>query len=413
MSVRVTCKCGKHYRVKAEMAGKRVRCPACRAIIVVPPEDPCAQGDLEDTLERLLQESKQVPTLCPACGNPLAPDATKKCPHCGRKLRTNGESVLATSRGAGWALDKSKRGASGRGLTTFAKKLILLGTVAIAIGVCLLLYKVGVFDAPLASIRSVLGGNGHLDPGRNGLAERGQNRNERPDLAEFGGLAFSGKGYITTTSLPIIQGLRALMLLEDPPVAFHEPTNFERKTRKGEVFLVMRLSVSTEMFVPTASEYEQYGRQDSQRQPEGGEPLLSARRTVETRYNENRSGPRSRCRWYLAQRFVLMPPDGKEYRAELLRFQLGEKFAEACITELLDAHSRTGMKLAKSGFEPSPDFAEAWFTEFLDGDSRTDMTVAWRVPDSECEGPLQVRLDDYAPISIPNRPIHGGLERLE
>lgn len=36
MSIAVTCSCGKHYRVKDELAGKRIRCPFCAGGVAVP-----------------------------------------------------------------------------------------------------------------------------------------------------------------------------------------------------------------------------------------------------------------------------------------------------------------------------------------------------------------------------------------
>src|SRR5262249_25222568 len=36
MSISLSCSCGRAMRVKEDCAGKRVRCPACKAILVVP-----------------------------------------------------------------------------------------------------------------------------------------------------------------------------------------------------------------------------------------------------------------------------------------------------------------------------------------------------------------------------------------
>jgi hypothetical protein len=39
MPITVACECGKQLRVKEELAGKKIRCPGCQAIVVVPAAD--------------------------------------------------------------------------------------------------------------------------------------------------------------------------------------------------------------------------------------------------------------------------------------------------------------------------------------------------------------------------------------
>ena len=36
MAFRVVCECGKKLAVNEEMAGKRIRCPACQAVMTAP-----------------------------------------------------------------------------------------------------------------------------------------------------------------------------------------------------------------------------------------------------------------------------------------------------------------------------------------------------------------------------------------
>lgn len=45
MSIKAVCSCGKQYQVKAELAGKRVKCPACQGILQVPQAAPPPQPD--------------------------------------------------------------------------------------------------------------------------------------------------------------------------------------------------------------------------------------------------------------------------------------------------------------------------------------------------------------------------------
>lgn len=36
MSVRLECSCGKKLSIKDEMAGRRIKCPACGAVLTIP-----------------------------------------------------------------------------------------------------------------------------------------------------------------------------------------------------------------------------------------------------------------------------------------------------------------------------------------------------------------------------------------
>jgi DNA-directed RNA polymerase subunit RPC12/RpoP len=36
MAIKLTCSCGKRLRTKDENAGKRLKCPACRSIVLIP-----------------------------------------------------------------------------------------------------------------------------------------------------------------------------------------------------------------------------------------------------------------------------------------------------------------------------------------------------------------------------------------
>lgn len=58
MSISVACRCGKKYRVRDEMAGKRAKCPACGKVFTVPrpqlPDDvPLIDLAAQETAERL------------------------------------------------------------------------------------------------------------------------------------------------------------------------------------------------------------------------------------------------------------------------------------------------------------------------------------------------------------------------
>jgi hypothetical protein len=45
MAITVVCDCGKEFKVKDELAGKKVKCPACQTVLTVPqPEEEMAEG---------------------------------------------------------------------------------------------------------------------------------------------------------------------------------------------------------------------------------------------------------------------------------------------------------------------------------------------------------------------------------
>jgi len=85
MPIPVRCSCGKTLAVKEEHAGKKVRCPACRAVLEVP-APPAAQGG----------------RACPGCGGELAGGAVV-CVNCGYDTRTGRKlqaAVPSRQRGA-------------------------------------------------------------------------------------------------------------------------------------------------------------------------------------------------------------------------------------------------------------------------------------------------------------------------
>jgi hypothetical protein len=60
MPIAVTCDCGRAMRVKDEVAGKKVRCPGCSAVLTVP--KPEAPKDAEDEALQMLMEEGDEPT---------------------------------------------------------------------------------------------------------------------------------------------------------------------------------------------------------------------------------------------------------------------------------------------------------------------------------------------------------------
>jgi len=48
MSIAVKCECGSKFQAKDELAGKRVKCPSCQSPLVIPSEEPAADGSSDD-----------------------------------------------------------------------------------------------------------------------------------------------------------------------------------------------------------------------------------------------------------------------------------------------------------------------------------------------------------------------------
>jgi hypothetical protein len=63
MPIRVNCSCGKAFQVKDELAGKRVKCPACQKVLTAP-----AANDLE---EEPKAPPKQAPAAAPRSNKTL------------------------------------------------------------------------------------------------------------------------------------------------------------------------------------------------------------------------------------------------------------------------------------------------------------------------------------------------------
>jgi DNA-directed RNA polymerase subunit RPC12/RpoP len=64
MAIKVACACGKKLSVKDEHAGKRVKCPACGSVLVIPKR------------KRLPKErAPKSGDVCPNCSAPMEPES--------------------------------------------------------------------------------------------------------------------------------------------------------------------------------------------------------------------------------------------------------------------------------------------------------------------------------------------------
>jgi hypothetical protein len=87
MAIIVTCSCGKQFKVKEELAGKRGKCVACGRALSVP------------TLAASADQEKATPSsrrACPTCQETLQPNAVI-CLNCGLDLRTGKQLPHAKS----------------------------------------------------------------------------------------------------------------------------------------------------------------------------------------------------------------------------------------------------------------------------------------------------------------------------
>lgn len=113
--------CGKRFKVADKLGGKRVRCPACKTVQVVPSGDP----DVVDLASERLAEKKTTITLVcsdPSCGKKLEAPAeaagkTIQCPIC-KSLQVVPSSDVPDSDDAGLSLHDLKELADGQEVPT-------------------------------------------------------------------------------------------------------------------------------------------------------------------------------------------------------------------------------------------------------------------------------------------------------
>jgi hypothetical protein len=96
-TISVACGCGKRLKAPASAAGRRAKCPACSAPVLIPQPDPPAADSADDALYELAAQAESAPvptaTVCPQCRTAM-PDTAVLCTHCGYNTRT-GKSVAA------------------------------------------------------------------------------------------------------------------------------------------------------------------------------------------------------------------------------------------------------------------------------------------------------------------------------
>lgn len=87
MPIRVVCSCGQQFAAKDELAGKRVKCPKCQAVLTIPAAGAPAAASGK-ALSSLLDDAGMRAGVrrCPGCGAELA-EAAVLCVLCGYDTR--------------------------------------------------------------------------------------------------------------------------------------------------------------------------------------------------------------------------------------------------------------------------------------------------------------------------------------
>ena len=119
MSISFTCECGKSFTVADEFAGKRTKCPVCRALIVVPvveaesyafqdsADEPSA--DPRRSISWYATEDQSCssePTTSASTGNSLATDAARFAMSAGERKDADEKAARDRPRDGAGVLDK-------------------------------------------------------------------------------------------------------------------------------------------------------------------------------------------------------------------------------------------------------------------------------------------------------------------
>ncbi|MHB8866384.1 MAG: hypothetical protein ACYC6N_28700 [Pirellulaceae bacterium] len=83
MPIKVVCQCGQAFAAKDELAGKRVKCPKCAAILTIPSAR-SSQAGVGQNVSSLLDDAgmRSGVERCPGCGAEIGPSAVL-CVMCG------------------------------------------------------------------------------------------------------------------------------------------------------------------------------------------------------------------------------------------------------------------------------------------------------------------------------------------
>ncbi len=112
MPIKVACQCGKQFAAKDELAGKRVKCPQCSAVLTIPQATSGAAAPRAPTSRRvseLMDDAglRSGVVRCPGCGAEMG-GAAVICVMCGydtrvgRRLKTRvGTEVIEDDEGLG------------------------------------------------------------------------------------------------------------------------------------------------------------------------------------------------------------------------------------------------------------------------------------------------------------------------
>ena len=119
MAINVTCSCGKTVSANDGLAGRRVKCPDCRALISIPGEPTFEEvrSGMAELLDEIGMQATRTGVRCPNCRNDLEADAVL-CIACGynletgKLLKTNSFVNKSKFSGVGAPTEKTKNGKS-------------------------------------------------------------------------------------------------------------------------------------------------------------------------------------------------------------------------------------------------------------------------------------------------------------
>jgi hypothetical protein len=198
MPISAACACGKSVRVKDDLAGKRVKCPACGQAFVIPASKPVKQVSQPSRKQNVspaeeqfwdegLRLAPQKASACPACAASL-PEEAVVCVQCGFDRRTGVKRQTAVSSPAPHSSTVDRA----IGQAAFGTALGL----GLAAAVCFIILLVGCYgiyaSGPGRAINAAAGANLFDSPFGKGISW----------LMAVGGLAgASGLGWLATRCL--------------------------------------------------------------------------------------------------------------------------------------------------------------------------------------------------------------------
>lgn len=356
MTIESSCECGNRYHFKDELAGKRVRCPSCQRVIVVPqaaPTDLLAKAIEQDTMAA--EQKSERP--CQSCGKPVS-SRDALCPHCGVLLQGTTGAPNPSASGAGPGRAGARRKPQRRyGMidTSQVFKRLLQGAVVVLIGLGLY-YAIQHFQADSQDGRDA--SLGDRQPGGLGDSRDGRDTNDGGEDPRDG---VRPVGFAVLRKLPagrdIITGRLQYILLKD----------------SNKRFIVIVAFVPSDLVMPSEAEYTKLkGDHDGR---------------------TNKLYPPRNCLSHLdSARFRIVLADGQAQRQCLVADLRG---SAGSLGTYFSGGTMTNTRYSKGSPEPLK--------------SPTKIGVACVAAREDCKPPFKLQIDQDDPVDVPNKKV--GLPR--